>query len=254
MVAEPGAIPGPNEANTPSSGTAYLGNVPHARLSRGTMPAPFGARMPVTTPGYKKGDQVRLLPPPGRDLTALQQSLVAAGYITQAQVNSGVVVFGSPDEITTTAFAKLLASSNMSGTTWKDTLSQRLAAAALQAPKADEVKTPPLTISLDDPEAIKATLNKTARSLLGGYMSPEQTDAFVGQFQAAQTAQQTAKHYQDYNPGVGYGPGGTTTVPDLAAQAESFAKTTDPDQYTATQFGSQVNAHLANLRSTGYLS
>ncbi len=246
-----GAPPGPGETASPSSGTAYLGDVPHARVTMGRYKTPFGSA-PIQKSGYKKGDQVRLLPKPGKDLETLQYSLIQAGYITQAQADR--MVFGSPDEVTTLAFSKLLATSNMSGVSWKDTLAQRLAAAAAQAPAAeDEVKTPPLTIELDDPVAIKQTVNETARKLLGGYMSDEQADAFVSQFQASQTAQQTAAYYQQYDPGVGYGPGGTTTKPDMEAQAVEYAKTSDPNQYKATQLGAGVMSKLNSLRSTGYL-
>jgi hypothetical protein len=243
--------------------TPYLGNVGQQTPAPNVPPptlrkpgslsaqAPFGNVVYAhTQEAYKKGDQVKLLPKNGGELAGLQEGLYQAGYITDEQYKR--MVLGSPDDVTTLAFSKLLATSNMSGVTWNEALSQRLAAAGARAPKGKE--TPPLTISLADPESIKQTLDIASRKLLGGYMTPAQKDAFVAQFQAQQSAQQSAQYAQKYNPGVGYGPGGTTTEPDLAAQAVAYAKTTDPNQYKATQFGSQVHQQLESLRSTGYLS
>jgi hypothetical protein len=244
--------------------TPYLGNVGQPTPAPNVPPptlrkpgslsaqAPFGNTVYAhTQEAYKRGDQVKLLPSNGAALAQLQQGLYQAGYITDAQYKR--MVLGSPDDVTTLAFSKLLATSNMSGTVWQETLSTRLAAAAQQAPDKGK-ETPPLTVSLTDPAAIRQTLDVTSRKLLGGYMTPEQKDAFVAQFQASQSASQSAAYYQTYNPGVGYGPGGTTTTPDLEGQAREYAKTTDPNQYKATQFGSQVHSALESLRSTGYLN
>lgn len=254
--------PDPNNsayANSTTKGQIqYLGDVPHARIPQtGEFGMPMGA---LTQKGYKKGDQVRLLPT-GQSLKTLQQSLYAAGYLTDSQMKQ--IVLGSPDQVTTLAFAKLLATANMSGASWQNALGARLAAAAYEPPQDDRQQLPALTINLTNPEDIKATLQKSARTLLGGYMNDDQANAFVAQFQAQERAQQTQSYYQQYDVRgtdangrpIGYvGPGGETIAPpDAGVAAENFAKTSDPNQYSATQIGMGVSDAMSRLRDTGYL-
>lgn len=210
--------------------------------------------------GYVKGDEVKLLPNNADDLRTLQLSLIQAGYITDAQAK--MMVLGSPDQVTSSAFAKLLATANYTGTEWKSALSTRLATIA-QDPSSvvgsgsSKVSTPPLTISLTNPEDIKAVVQKTAQSLLGGYLPDDQVNSFVANYQAQERAYQTQQYNQQYNPGVGYGPGGEAvaapTQTGLAQQTEDTLKATQPEQYGATQFGAQVSDALSKLRTTGYL-
>ncbi len=241
-----------------TTGPSYIGGGTNVTITR-PLPLPFGIQTGprITVPGYVKGDEVKYLPHTAADLKTLQLSLVQAGYITQAQANQ--MVLGSPDQITTAAFAKLLATANYSGTQWQNALAERLAAAAQTPDTQQGPSVPPLTISLSNPDDIKATLQKSAQTLLGGNMTDDQANFFVGQFQNAQREQQTAAYNQQYNPGAaagesGYGPGGTTTAaPDMGVAATNFAKAADPNQYAATQFGASVTSALDKLRTTGYL-
>lgn len=241
-----------------TTASKYLGGMDTVAQHQEFDTTPSGGRIAVGTPGYVNGDQVKLLPNNAEDLATLQQSLIQAGYISQDQANR--MVLGSPDQVTAAAFAKLLATANYSGSDWRSALAIRLTAAGQQAPVKKALEVPPLTISLSNPDDIKSTLQKSAQSLLGGYMSDDQANFFVGQFQNAQRQQQTAAYYQQYDPAKAaagdtiYGPGGTTTAaPDMSTAAESYAKAADPLQYQATQIGAGISSALDNLRTTGYL-
>lgn len=239
--------PTSNTANTEPT-SPYAGNVPNATI-RVPVPVLHGAWSPSTmlANGYKKGDQFALLPTNSADLTTLQQALVQAGYL-----NQGDVIYGSPDAKTVSAFEQLLATANLSGVTWQNALGARLAAASQQAPAG--VKTPPLTIALTNPDDIKAVAQKTAQTLLGQNLPDDALNAFVSNYQAAETKYQTDQYYQQYQPGVGYGPGGTTTqAPNLASAAEQQIRSTNPIGVSAYGIGSKVMAALDSLRSTGNL-
>lgn len=238
--------PPPPPTATSTTGTAYIGNVPHARiLDESQVPTPAGV-LPLRT-GYKKGDQFSLLPTNGQDLITLQQALVQAGYLDK---NS--VIYGSPDQKTVKAFEQLLTTANLSGSSWQSALSARLAAASQQAPQG--TKTPPLTIALSNPEDIKKVANSTAKTLLGNELPEADLNNFVASYQAQERAAQTAAYYQQYSPGQGYGPGGeTTAAPSEEAAAADYVKSTNPAGYQAYGIGSQVMSALNSLRTSGNL-
>lgn len=253
-----GGVPGVTN-NKSTTTTDYIGDVPHARRPR---TGPFGvSEFPFTQPGYKKGDEYGLLPTNGADLAALQQALIQAGYL-----NAKSTFLGSPDAATVKAFSQLLASANLSGSDWKSTLASRLAIGGNAAGDQSLQKIPPLTISLTNPDDIKATVQKTAQTLLGQGLSDTDLQNFVNAYQGMERNYQTAQYNQQYNiagndqsgNAVGtYGPGGEATAAPtqegLANQASTWLKATQPQQYQATQFGSMVSDALKNLASTGNL-
>lgn len=246
MATPPGPPPALGTTTKTSGTTDYLGDVPHARL-RAPSPVhiPFGNGT-IQVNGYKKGDQVSLLPSNGADLSALQQALYQAGYFTDAQYQR--LVLGSPDQVTTAAFAKLLATANMSGVTWKDALASRLATSGQQAPATRQV--PPLTISLTNPDDIKAVAQNAAQTLNGTYMNDAQLNSFIQAYQAQERAYQTQQYNQQYDPAAGtYGPGGETTAPatgsGLEQEIADQIRQAKPDEVAANAFTAHLNTLLS---------
>lgn len=230
-----------------ASGTTspYVGNVPHATI-RVPSPVhlPFGDQT-VLASGYKKGDQFALLPTNGQDLATLQQALVQAGYL-----NQGDVIYGSPDAKTLNAFEQLLATANLSGTSWQNALGARLAASAQQPPATKQV--PPLTVNLTNPEDIKAVANNVAKTLNGTYLNDQDLQAIVDSFHQQESAAQTQAYYQQYNPTAGgYGPGGTTVnAPSQAGLEQDISqkiRDTKPNEVAANDFTANLNTILSTL-------
>ena len=218
----------------------------------------------IAVPGYVNGDQWSYFPRTAGEIRDLQNALLQAGFITTADINSGKVVFGSPDPTTVTAFTHLLATANFSRTTWKDALATRLAQAAQEPPAQKEAsKIPPLTVTVDNPDDIKAIIQQSAQTLIGQNLDPAQADLFAQSIQRQQREAQTSAYYQQYTPTPGdpttgtYGPGGTTvaapTSAGVKAQAEAAIKYTNPQQYQATQIGMGLTTALDKLRASGYL-
>lgn len=219
----------PNDYTTPQTPTGMWG-IP-STFTSGNVPSL-----------YKTGDQYRQLPTDPTQLALLQHAMIDAGLITSGQAKN--IAFGSADPATVSAFEKLLVGANISGEKWQDTLSKRLGAVAANPQPAKQV--PPLTVELTSPEDIKKTLQDTAKTLLGGYMSDAEANAFVSQFQAQQSQAQTAAYNQQYNAAAGtYGPGGSITAPPtLATAAEDYAKTTEPNKYAGEEFGQKMQVLL----------
>ena len=247
--------------------TGAVGGLKHGELGTytvpGTAPTPLGA-VPQGVQ-YFEGDQFRELPNNPQVLTMLQGVMIQTGFL-----NPKGVTFGSPDPKTMAAFHELLKQSNIIGTDWHTTLNNRLASTGADSSAATRAaQTPALVISLANPDDIKATAQKTAQTLLGQDLPPDELDRFVQSFQASQTAAQTADYNAKYGtflsggnasgPGGG-GPtaGGTTTqeAQTEAGMGRMAAKQIEqqhPGQIAAYGFGSQVMSALDSLRSSGNL-
>jgi hypothetical protein len=240
------AVPYGSTSATPK----YLGGGTSVGAHNEYDTTPSGGRVAVQTPGYVKGDEVKLLPS-GQDLVTLQQALIQAGYITAGQAKQ--MVLGSPDQITSSAFAKLLATANYSAADWRDALASRLVSAA-QTPPDTTLKHPPLTISLTNPDDIKAVANSAAQTLYGTYLSPDQLDSFTKAYQAQEAAQQTAAYGQEYDPTGAqiYNPaGGTTTSPattdGMKEEIEQKIRDTKPQDLARNTFTANLNTVLQGL-------
>lgn len=83
----------------------------------------------------------------------------------------------------------------------------------------------PFQANLDDPIALRDAAQKAAQQALGQGLSPDQLNAFVAHFQAAQTAAEQAN----------YNGKGTVTTPDPVAEAMQFAQQSNPQEYKQNQ-------------------
>lgn len=208
-------------------------------------------------PRYFTGDQINQLPRTAQEMKALQDLMVQTGFLDP----KGVIP-GSPDAKTISAFEQVLNMANIHGIDWHSELSNQLASTGADGAAAARMnEAPPLTISLSNPDDLKAVANKTARTLLGQNLSDADLARFVQAYNQQETAQQTATWQGNYGHEVATGyPGGmnatssTTQVaqPDVAAEAQ-IRKEQGP-QVTAYGIGSQVMAQLDSLRNTGQLA
>ena len=247
--------------------TGAVGGDPQGKLGTytvpGTAPTPLGA-VPQGVQ-YFEGAQFSELPNNPQVLQMLQGVMIQTGFLDPKGVT-----FGSPDPKTMAAFKEVLKESNIIGTDWHTTLNNRLASTGADSSAATRAaQTPALVINLANPEDIKATAQKTAQTLLGQSLPPDELDRFVQTFQASQTAAQTADYNAKYGtflsggnasgPGGGGPTAGGTTTQEASTEAgmgRMAAKQIEqqhPGQIAAYGFGSQVMSMLDSLRSSGNL-
>lgn len=238
-----------------SSGTQYLGGAETVPAHNEFDTTPSGGRIAVQTPGYVKGDQIKLLPHNTEDLITLQKALVQAGYVSDTDAQR--MVLGSPDQITTGAFSKLLATANFMGSDWRSALGSRLALAAQAPPQQQLQKIPPLTISVTNPDDIKAVAQNAAKTLNGTYMDDGQLNSFIQAYQAQERAYQTQQYQQQYSvmgndangrPVGTYGPGGEATAPATGAgleqELEAQIRQAQPNEVASNAFTAHLNTLL----------
>ena len=195
-----------------------------------------------TTPLYYKGDQYKMLPTDGGDLTTLQQILQQANLL-----KAGAYTLGEPDPATVTAFSKLLATANTAGTTWQDTLAGMQASAAANPP---DQKIPPLVIKTATPEDLTPVANNAAQTLLGHNLSDDDLNSFIQSFQALQTKQQQDAYNAHYAQGSVYAsdltgdPADTGQVTDATTSAsdaaQGFIKQAHPTDVFVNSLKSQL--------------
>jgi hypothetical protein len=167
------------------------------------------------------------------------------------------MVLGSPDDMTTAAFAKLLATANLSGTDWRTALTTRLTVAGQQAPADTPVRKGPLVIKHIDDGTLTATFQSAASQLLGQQLAPDQLQNMIGAFHALETTNATTA-YNEGDPnqtGILYGGlgGDTNVTPDAKQFANTQIQAQNPGQYAAGSFGANVMSALNSLRSSGNL-
>lgn len=115
----------------------------------------------------------------------------------------------------------------------------------------------PAVIRLEDPAALRVTLQKTAQDLYGQYLSDDQVQNFITSFQGLQTAQQQqAYNAGGFNPETGQSSGaaGTTATsvftPNAPAEAEEFIRKNYPNEVAGNYLGNQMNNILDVFRKS----
>lgn len=220
---DPGLGIGDIPLGAASGGKVPIG-VPKGYTIRSRVPTPihhggWGTRsMQVEQgPRYFQGDEWRNAPAALEDVSDLQRALIQVGFL-----DSTGVVYGSWDDKTATAFAKVLASANQSGAMWQDALATRLALVDQQGGLKAGRAVAPLTIKLTNPDDLKKVANNVAKNLYGGNLPDDDLNRFVSAYQASEAQAQSSSYAQQYNAsGTGYGAGGTVTAPaDPSVAAE----------------------------------
>ena len=154
----------------------------------------------------------------------LQKRLLSGGFYT----STNNLIGGQPDNDSVAAYANAARRSVLTGKTLDETIEE--AAGSVDPSTVDKLLGPggaakkgaPATITLANPDDIRATAMKVSRDVLGQGFSAAQLDHFVQTFQGLQTA---------------YAKSGTQ-APSLTAAAEREARTVNPQAAGATDMAS----------------
>lgn len=214
----------------------------------------YGTQKPLYKVGYQNSQQF------SRELNNMDPNVI---FLYQQRLyNAGLLSTFTPgtlDKATRAAFKDLLGTANQSASTWQSTLQNIEDAGGVAGKKkAEPAKPPPLTISLSNPDDIKAAISSTAKTLYGGDLPDSEVASMVATFQDKERQSQTQAYNQQYSPegaaagnGV-YGPGGeTVAAPNLSAFVEQQIKAAHPDQVAKVEFSGTLNNALSSLAKTG---
>lgn len=184
---------------------------------------------------YLEGDEWKLLA--GRspeDIYDIQARLVRTGVLSAKSFQPGIA-----DTATRKAFVDILAEANQNGMRWGDWLDGRveLADATGFTPSTGRTRAP-LSITLTNPDDIKADLGAQSTNLLGSQL--DDPDKIVQEVHAQETAYQTAAYNADETGAT------VTKPPDL--QASLIAK--HPDAYAVNRLGQNAQSFINLMRTT----
>lgn len=187
---------------------------------------------------YVEGDQWGPVHEPTAQVLALQQQLIAAGFLDPSTYHKGVWDINSAD-----AYKMVLGIANTYGASAPDMLSS-LVANPVAKPKG--YKAP---LSMTNPADIAAAVSgggpgqtNAARSLLGQDLPASETQSFVKWYQDQETQARDAYNRLDLNTGTSY-----TGAPGLDAAAQAYIKQNNLGQAVAYGTASRMLTFFSML-------
>ncbi len=165
--------------------------------------------------GYYEGDEWMFISNGAspEEIASIQAMMV------QANLLSGEVPLGVWDDRSAKAFTKILEVANRSGVDWSTALMGYADKMSIAGMKSGGSGRAPLQVRLSNPDDLREVFKQAAYNRMGGkFASPDQEQAFIDAFHAAESGYQHAAYNQ----------GGTVVEPPSAdTMAEQTLKETD---------------------------